>query len=110
MEKTETKKRTRNVVPYYVAVFMASVVVISMTVMTPLWGELPVEITEEVTVIAVTEAGAVVETSFQVPVLIDRTDLEPGQTIEVTYTVPQKFLDAIDDARLVQEKLDTFTP
>ena len=110
MQKTETKKRTRNVTSYYVAVFLAGVVVFSMTVMIPLWAELPVEITEEVTVIAVTETGAVVETSFQVPVSIDRTDLEPGQTIEITYTVPQKFLDAIDDARLVQEKLDTFTP
>jgi len=109
-QQTEIKKRTRNVMPYYAVVVIAAIAVMAMTVFTPVWDEFPVEITEQVSVIAVTEAGAVVETSYGVPVTIDRHDVEPGQTIEVTYQVPAKFLKEWDAGLRVQEALETYTP
>ncbi len=109
-QQTETKKRTRNVIPYYAVVVLAGIAVMVMTVFAPVWDEFPVEITEQVSVIAVTEAGAVVETSYGVPVTVGQYDLEPGQTIELTYQVPAKFLKEWNNGLLVQKALETYTP
>jgi len=109
-QQTETKKRTRNVMPYYAVVVLASIAVMFMTVFTPVWDEFPVEITEQVSVIAVTDAGAVVETSYGVPSIIDRHDVELGQTIDITYQVPVKFLQEWDAGLRVQKALETYTP
>ncbi len=109
-QQTETKKRTRNVMPYYAVVVFASIAVMVMTVFTPVWDQFPVEITEQVSVIAVTDAGAVVETSYGVPGIIDRHDVEPGQTIDITYQVPAKFLKEWNNGLLVQKALETYTP
>jgi len=109
-QQTETKKRTRNVIPYYAVVVLASIAVMAMTVFTPVWDEFPVELTEQVSVIAVTDAGAVVETSYGVPGIINRHDVEPGQTIDITYQVPAKFLKEWDAGLRVQEALKSYTP
>jgi len=109
-QQTETKKRTRNVMPYYAVVVLAGIAIMVMTVFTPVWDEFPVEITEQVSVILVTDAGAVVETSYGVPRIIDRHDVEPGQTIDITYQVPAKFLKEWDAGLRVQEALKSYTP
>jgi len=109
-QQTETKKRTRNVMQYYAVAVLAGIAVMAMTVFTPVWDEFPVEITEQVSVIAVTEAGAVVETSYGVPRIIDRHDVEPGQTIDITYQVPVKFLKELDASLRVEEALKSYTP
>jgi len=74
---------------------------------TPVIGEFPVEITEEVKVLAVTEKGVVFETSTGVAVVTDQYDGEPGDIIEVTYSVPAKYL---DDKRRLQVSFDAFHP
>jgi len=109
-QQTETKKRTRNVMPYYAVVLLASIAVMVMTVFTPVWDQFPVEITEQVSVIVVTDVGAVVETSYGIPGIIDRHDVEPGQTIDITYQVPAKFLQEWDASLRVQKALETYTP
>ncbi len=109
-QQTETKKRTKNVIPYYAVIVLASIAVMVMTVFSPVWNQFPVEITEQVSVIALTEAGAVVETSYGVPGIIDRHDVAPGQTIDITYQVPVKFLQEWDAGLRVQEALKSYTP
>ncbi len=106
-QQTETKKRTRNVMPYYAVVVFASIAVMAMTVFTPVWNEFPVEITEVVEILAVTEKGVVFETSTGVAVVTDQYDGEPGDIIEVTYSVPAKYL---DDKRKLQASFDAFHP
>ena len=90
-----------------VAVVMAALVGYMVIFVTPIAGEIPVEITEEVIILAVTEKGVVVETSTGVSVVTDKYSGEPGDIIEVTYYVPGKYLDA---KRKLQASLDAFHP
>ena len=77
-----------------VGVVMAALVGYMMVYVTPVEGEIPVEFTEEVEILAVTEKGVVVETSSGLSVVTDKYSGEPGDIIKVTYSVPAKYLDA----------------
>ncbi len=77
-----------------VGVFMAALVGYMMIYVMPIAGEMPVEFTEEVEILAVTEKGVVFETSTGVSVVTDKYSGEPGEIIKVTYSVPAKYLDA----------------
>jgi len=90
-----------------VAVFMAAIVGYMVIFATPVLGESPVEITEEIEILAVTEKGVVFETSTGVAVVTDQYDGEPGDIIEVTYSVPAKYL---DNKRKLQTSFDFFHP
>ncbi len=91
----------------FVAIVMATLVGYIVIFATPVIGEFPVEITEEVKVLAVTEKGVVFETSTGVAVVTDQYDGEPGDIIEVTYFVPAKYL---DDKKRLQVSFDAFHP
>ncbi len=88
-----------------VAIVMVAIVGYIVIYVTPIEGEFPVEITEEVKVVGVTEKGVVFETSTGVAVVTDQYDGEPGDIIEVTYSVPMKYL---DENRKLQERFDAF--
>ncbi len=90
-----------------VGVFMTALVGYMIIFVTPIAGELPVEITEEVEILAVTEKGVVVETSNGVSLVTDKYSGEPGDIIEVKYSVPWKYLDNI---RRQQASFDAFHP
>jgi len=90
-----------------VGIVMAALVGYMVIFVTPIAGEIPVEITEEVIILAVTEKGVVVETSTGVSVVTDKYSGEPGDIIEVTYSVPGKYLDG---KRKLQASLDAFHP
>ncbi len=105
-QKTE-KKNGQLVSLTFVAIVMASFVGYMVIYVTPIAGELPVEITEELEILAVTEKGVVVETSTGVSVVTDKYTGEPGDIIEVTYSVPAKYLDA---KRKQQASFDAFHP
>ncbi len=90
-----------------VAIVMAAIVGYMVIFVTPVLGEAPVEITEEVEILAVTEKGVVFETSTGIAVVTDQYDGEPGDIIEVTYSVPAKYLDA---KRKQQASFDAFHP
>ena len=105
-QKTQ-KKDGQLVSLTFVGVFMAALVGYMLIYVTPIAGEIPVEITEEVQILAVTEKGVVVETSTGVSVVTDKYSGEPGDIIEVTYSVPWKYL---DDKRRLQASFDAFHP
>ncbi len=105
--QTTEKKNSQLVSTTLVAVLMAAVVSYMLIFATPVIGEFPVEITEEVKILAVTEKGVVFETSTGVVVVTDQYDGEPGDIIEVTYSVPAKYL---DDRRKLQTSFDFFHP
>jgi len=108
MTQIQTQKKNSQLVSLtFVAVLMAAVVGYMLIFATPVIGEFPVEITEDVEILAVTEKGVVFETSTGVAVVTDQYDGEPGDIIEVTYSVPGKYL---DDKRRLQVSFDAFHP
>jgi len=106
-KQTTQKKNSQLVSTTLVAVLLASIVSYMVIFATPVIGEFPVEITEEVEILAVTEKGVVFETSTGVAVVTDQYDGEPGDIIEVTYSVPSKYL---DDKQRLQASFDAFYP
>jgi len=104
----QTQKKNGQLVSLTLVGIMMAVIVGYMVIfVTPVTGELPVEITEEVEILAVTEKGVVFETSTGVAVVTDKYSGEPGDIIEVTYFVPWKYL---DDKRRLQASFDAFHP
>jgi len=101
------KKKSQLVSLTFVAVIMAAIVGYMVIYVTPIAGEIPVEVTEDVEILAVTEKGVVFETSTGVVVVTNQYDGEPGDIIEVTYSVPAKYL---DDKRKLQTSFDFFHP
>ena len=105
-QKTQ-KKNGQLVSLTFVGVLMAAMIAYVVIYVTPVLGEFPVEITEELEILAVTEKGVVFETSTGVVVVTDQYNGEPGDIIEVTYSVPAKYLDA---KRKQQASFDAFHP
>lgn len=106
--KQKTQKTNSQLVSStFVGVLMAAMIAYMVIYVTPVLGEFPVEITEELEILAVTEKGVVFETSTGVVVVTDQYDGEPGDIIEVTYSVPAKYLDA---KRKQQASFDAFHP
>ncbi len=106
IQRTE-KKNSQLVSLTFVAVIMAAIVGYVVVFVTPIMGEFPVEITEELEILAVTEKGVVFETSTGVVVVTDQYEGEPGDVIEVTYSVPVKHLDG---KRKLQTSFGFFHP
>jgi len=105
--QTTEKKNGQLVSLTLVGIVMTAIVSYVVIFANPVIGEFPVEITEEVEILAVTEKGVVIETSTGVAVVTDKYSGEPGDIIEVTYSVPAKYLD--DKIRL-QASFDAFHP
>ena len=108
MKQQTTEKTNSQLVSLpFVAIILATLVGYMVIFATPVIGEFPVEITEEIVILAVTEKGVVFETSTGVAVVTDQYDGEPGDIVEVTYSVPAKYL---DDKEKLQTKFDAFHP
>ncbi len=101
------KKNSQLVSLTFVGIVMAAMIAYVVIYVTPVLGEFPVEITEELEILAVTEKGVVFETSTGIVVVTDQYNGEPGDIIEVTYSVPAKYLDA---KRKQQASFDAFHP
>jgi len=106
--KTTSEKETAHLVtPLLFVIVVAAIAAYVMIYATPIIPELPVQITEEVKIIAVTERGVIIETSFSVAVETDQYVGLPGEIIKVTYHVPMKYL---LDQQIRQEKYLMFHP
>ncbi len=99
------KKASHPVTPLFFCILVAAIVSYVVIFATPVLGEVPVEITEYVEIVGVTDNGIVVETSFDVPIATSQYDGQIGDVIEVTYSVPAKFL---KDKRDLQARYDAF--
>ncbi len=86
------KKASHPVTPLFFGIILAAIVSYVVIFATPVLGEVPVEITEYAEIVGVTDKGIVVETSFDVPVVTRQYDGQIGDVIEVTYSVPAKYL------------------
>ncbi len=105
--QTTEKGNSQLVSLRFVAAMVIALVGFLVIFATPVIGEFPVEITEELEILAVTEKGVVFETSTGVAVVTNQYEGEPGDVIEVTYSVPVKYL---EDKRKLQVSFDAFHP
>lgn len=101
------KKASHLVTLLLFGIMAASIVTYVVIFATPVIGELPVEITEDVEIVGVTDKGIVVETSFDVAVATSQYSGQIGDVIEVTYSVPAKYLEGKRDQ---QARYDAFPP
>jgi len=101
------KKAAHVVTPLLFGIVVAAIAYYMVIFATPVIGEMPVEITEEVKIVGVTEKGVVFETSAGVSVLTDQYDGKLGEIIEVTYHVPAKYLEG---QKQLQARWDSFQP
>jgi len=97
------KKSSQMVTPLFFGIMIAAIVSYMVIFVTPVIGQLPVEITEEVEIVGITEKGVVIETSTGVAVVTSQYDGQIGDIIEVTYSVPAKYL---EDKRRLQASFD----
>jgi len=101
------KKASHTVTPLLFGIIIAAIAYYVVIFATPVIGEIPVEITEEVKIVGVTDKGVVIETSTGVVVVTDQYDGQIGDLIEVTYSVPSKYL---EDKKRLQVSFDAFHP
>ena len=106
-KQTTEKKDSQMVTPLQFGIMLVALVSYFMIFATPLIPELPIQVTEEVTILGVTEKGVVFETSSGVAVVTDQYEGLPGDIIKVTYSVPLKYL---EEERILQERYDAFQP
>ncbi len=99
------KKASHPVTPLFFGIILAAIVSYVVIFATPVLGEAPVEITEYAEIVGVTDKGIVVETSFDVPITTSQYNGQIVDVIEVTYSVPAKYL---KDKRDLQARYDAF--
>lgn len=74
---------------WYVGAVLVGVGLMVTTIMSPIWHWFPVEITEQVTVVAVTESGCIADApTIGLPINIGHCNALPGDTVEATYLGP----------------------
>ena len=84
LEQKETKKTPRLAI---VALMAAGLAVVMIFTFTP-WHYIPAEVTEDITVIAVTEHGCVGESQFGTSVVVPQCSAQVGDIVSATYNVP----------------------
>ena len=84
METKQVKKTPRLAV---ISLMAAGLAVVLFFTLTP-WNFVPVSVTEDVTVIAITEHGCVGESQYGTSVVIEGCDAKVGDTVSATFNVP----------------------
>jgi hypothetical protein len=86
MKKTTLKEKKPPVIPVIalMAGGLAVVLILTLTV----WNIVPVQVTEDVTVLAVTEHGCVGESQLGVSVVVSPCTANVGETVSATFYVP----------------------
>ena len=94
---------------WYVVAILSAAAIVYLTLLFPIWNWFPVQITEEITVIAVAEVGCVTDAvSMNHPVVISDCNAQPGDIIEATYYVPA--IETGDYYQKLQQKADLVNP
>ena len=85
---------------------MGTAVILIFT-LTP-WNFIPVQVTEQVTVIAVTEHGCVGQSEYGVSVVVPQCEAQVGSTVSATFNVPSMELNGYYDQ--LQNRVDMVKP
>jgi len=87
------QKQIPKITPWalFVGLGLAVFSVLVLTTIVPIAHWIPMSVTETAKVIAVTEKGCVVESSYGYPVIVSGCAAKPGEEIVVSYNVPAIF-------------------
>ncbi len=86
MQETKQKEKKSPTV-LFIAIIAAGLTVALVMALSP-WNIFPVEVTEQVTVLAITEHGCVGESEFGVNVVVSDCSAQIGDTVSATFFVP----------------------
>ena len=91
----------------FVMLLVAATSVILVLIISP-WNVFPTLVTEDVTVITVTDYGCVAESVLGHSIVVSDCDAKPGDVISATFYIPAMELNGYYDR--VQEKLALVNP
>lgn len=86
MQETIQKQKKAPVVPV-IALMAGGLAVMLVLLLTP-WNLVPTQVTEDVTVLAVTEYGCVGESALGVSVVVSECSAQVGDVVSATFNVP----------------------
>ena len=86
MQETIQKQKKAPVVPV-IALMAGGLAVMLVLLLTP-WNLVPTQVTEDVTVLAVTEYGCVGESVLGVSVVVSECSAQVGDVVSATFNVP----------------------
>lgn len=104
LEQKQSKKPPRLAI---IALMAAGLAVVLVFTLTP-WNFIPTQVTEDVTVIAITEHGCVGESQYGVSVVVPQCSAQVGDIVSATFYVPSMELNGYYDR--LQDRVDVVTP
>ena len=105
MQQTTQKERKSPVLPI-IGLIGGGLAVMLILLLTP-WNFIPVQVTEDITVLAVTEHGCVGESQYGVSVIVE-CDANVGDVISASFNVPAMKVNGYYDK--VQERIAMIEP
>lgn len=106
MQQTTQKEKKTPVLKLVLTLAAATSVILVLTI-TP-WNLVPTLVTEDVTVIAVTDYGCVAESILGHSVVVSNCEANVGDVISATFYVPAMELNGYYDR--IQDKLEMINP
>ena len=91
----------------FIAILAVATSVILVFTITP-WNIMPTQVTEDVTVIAVTDYGCVAESILGTSVVVSNCEANVGDTISATFNVPALQQNGYYDR--IEDKLELVNP
>lgn len=104
LEQKQSKKPPRLAI---IALMAAGLAVVLVFTLTP-WNFVPTQVTEDVTVLAVTEQGCVGESQYGVSVVVPQCSAQVGDIVSATFYVPAMELNGYYDR--LQDRVDVVIP
>ena len=104
MYAQKERKTPRLAIWSLIAVGTAVVLIFTLTP----WNFIPTEVTEEVTVLAVTEHGCVGQSQYGISVVIPQCEAQIGSTVSATFYVPSMELNGYYDQ--IQNRVEMVNP
>jgi len=106
MQQTTQKEKKSPVIPV-IGIIGGGLAVMLVLLLTP-WNFVPVEVTEDITVLAVTEYGCVGESQYGVSVVVSECDANVGDVVSASFNVPAMKVNGYYDT--VQERIAMIEP
>ena len=106
MQKTNQIEKKSPVIPT-IALMASGLAVMLVFLLTP-WNFVPVQVTEDITVLTITEHGCVGESQYGVSVVVSECNVNVGDVISATFNVPAMEVNGFYDK--VHERIAMIEP
>ena len=106
MQKTNQIEKKSPVIPV-IAAMAGGLAVMLILLLTP-WNFVPVQVTEDISVLAINEHGCVGESEYGVSVVVSECNANVGDVISATFTIPAMEVNGFYDK--VHERIAVIEP